>query len=460
LRRFAQIRDRFAKVLDTIRADSRPIRDRFADSHSRFAQVRKGSRWRLHSSPCKMCVKSPSRHPSHAGVDSVKVIQTIKTVLTRQDASTSTGQALRMGGGHDPRRNAPAPSPASEERRWVKGKDEPCTLCLNAPISIKGAPPGEHLRKHCDNFKPFTPTECKGKKGSGRAAGGSGDGDETTATITMTTKNGHELYAADEAATIEGTDIEISTADMLLGGQSGTVTLSDSLARMGSARAAGAAAACGSACSATCARELASSRILHAPFVMAAGTTSCLQPFRLRGGVVSRVVPTRPLLVARVLAVGPRACRLQELFAHRAWQSPRPLSARFPPLRHAQHWRGLRPCVCVTGRRDEARVCVCVTGLRGGGREQGTRAGTRKRRTQCHARSCMFCDSISCRRAQVRDFRPSALTRGRVCVCVCVRVYVCVLRADGTWHADGARVGDAQQTRRGHARSSTHTVWC
>jgi hypothetical protein len=28
---------------------------------------------------------------------------------------------------------------------------------------------------------------------------------------------------------------------------------------------------------------------------------------------------------------------------------------------------------------------------------------------------------------------------------------------DGTWHADGARVGDAQQTRRGHARSSTHT---
>ena len=38
-------------------------------------------------------------------------------------------------------------------------------------------------------------------------------------------------------------------------------------------------------------------------------------------------------------------------------------------------------------------------------------------------------------------------------MCVCV----CVLRADGTRHADGARVGDAQQTRRGHARSSTHT---
>ena len=62
-----QIRDRFAKVLDTIRADSRQIRDRFADSHSRFAQVRKDSRWILHGSPCKMCVKSPSRHPSHGG---------------------------------------------------------------------------------------------------------------------------------------------------------------------------------------------------------------------------------------------------------------------------------------------------------------------------------------------------------------------------------------------------------
>eukprot|EP00966_Prymnesium_polylepis_P046914 1087202-Prymnesium_polylepis.1 len=32
-------------------------------------------------------------------------------------------------------------------------------------------------------------------------------------------------------------------------------------------------------------------------------------------------------------------------------------------------------CLCV------ALECVCVTGLLGGGREQGTRAGTRKRRT-------------------------------------------------------------------------------
>ena len=37
--------------------------DRFADSHSRFAQVRKDSRWILHGSPCKMCVTTWSRHP-------------------------------------------------------------------------------------------------------------------------------------------------------------------------------------------------------------------------------------------------------------------------------------------------------------------------------------------------------------------------------------------------------------
>ena len=33
---------------------------------------------------------------------------------------------------------------------------------------------------------------------------------------------------------------------------------------------------------------------------------------------------------------------------------------------------------------------------------------------------------------------------------------MCVLRVYGARHADGARVGDAQQTRRSHARSCTH----
>ena len=36
-----------------------------------------------------------------------------------------------------------------------------------------------------------------------------------------------------------------------------------------------------------------------------------------------------------------------------------------------------------------------------------------------------------------------------VCVLRADGTSVCVLRADGTRHADGARVGDAQQTRRG-----------
>eukprot|EP00966_Prymnesium_polylepis_P013418 309741-Prymnesium_polylepis.1 len=33
---------------------------------------------------------------------------------------------------------------------------------------------------------------------------------------------------------------------------------------------------------------------------------------------------------------------------------------------------------------------------------------------------------------------------------------VCVLRVYGARHADGARVGDAQQIRRSHARPCTH----
>eukprot|EP00966_Prymnesium_polylepis_P226546 5240621-Prymnesium_polylepis.1 len=82
VRGFAQIRDRFAKVLDTIRADSRRIRDRFAHSHSRFAQVRKDSRWRLHGSPCKMCVTTWSRHPSFSvhGVHSWRGIKNTGTL--------------------------------------------------------------------------------------------------------------------------------------------------------------------------------------------------------------------------------------------------------------------------------------------------------------------------------------------------------------------------------------------
>eukprot|EP00966_Prymnesium_polylepis_P237724 5498144-Prymnesium_polylepis.1 len=111
-------------------------------------------------------------------------------------------------------------------------------------------------------------------------------------------------------------------------------------------------------------------------------------------------------------------------------------------LRDVARGRGTRGCVLrVYGAADANSMCLCGCVLRVYGaadaNEEGTRAGTRKRRIQCHARSCMFYDSISYRRAQVCDFRPSALTRGRpgagVRACcgprVGVPVCVCVARA-------------------------------
>ena len=70
-----------------------------------------------------------------AGVDALKTIRAIKTVLTRVGATTSTGTALQMGSGHDPRRApAPAPAPATAPREYIKGKDDPCALCKDAPL--------------------------------------------------------------------------------------------------------------------------------------------------------------------------------------------------------------------------------------------------------------------------------------------------------------------------------------
>ena len=110
-----------------------------------------------------------------AGVDASKTILAIKTVLTRVNATVSTGQAL-IGAGHDPRR-APAPAPATPPREYVKGVDEVCTLCKDSPVDVGGTGPGHHLRKNCPNFKPFVPTK-KGKKGSGKAAGAAADDDD------------------------------------------------------------------------------------------------------------------------------------------------------------------------------------------------------------------------------------------------------------------------------------------
>ena len=128
VRRFAQIRDRFAKVLDTIRADSRQIRDRFADSHSRFAQVRKDSRWILHGSPCKMCVKSPSRHPcrslsssSSTSLPAIRASQASTSSRGPASASFSERQLLRS---HHGRRR-----PSTRARRRRCGRTARASRC-------------------------------------------------------------------------------------------------------------------------------------------------------------------------------------------------------------------------------------------------------------------------------------------------------------------------------------------
>jgi hypothetical protein len=148
--------------------------------------------------------------------------------------------------GHDPRRTAPAPAP--EERKWVEGKDEPCSLCINAPLDIGGSGPGKHLRKHCRNFKPFGGGGGKGggqpgRRGSGKAAGAASDGEDDD----DEDDDGAAFYAEDGAAIVDGAGAEVSLNDLLLGGKSGTLTLSDSLSRVGSANVAGAASSSASA---------------------------------------------------------------------------------------------------------------------------------------------------------------------------------------------------------------------
>jgi hypothetical protein len=66
-------------------------------------------------------------------------------------------------------------------------------------------------------------------------------------------------------------------------------------------------------------------------------------------------------------------------------------------------------------------------------------------------RHSLTCSVRGCEVSRSRSRELHALRRQRA---MCVGV----LRVDGTWHADGARVGDAQQTRRGHAQSSTHST--
>ena len=176
-----------------------------------------------------------------------KVISAIKTVLTRHAATELTGTALQMGARHDPRRNVnnlPKGAAETPPKVFVDGVDDDCALCKSNPLSIGGGAPGKHLRKHCKNFVPFAERK-KGKKGSGKAAGGFGDDDDDNES-----DDGEDaalaFYATDGAATVDGAGVEVSVNEMLLGGRSGTVTLSDSLsraARVGAANVAGSSAA-------------------------------------------------------------------------------------------------------------------------------------------------------------------------------------------------------------------------
>jgi hypothetical protein len=127
----------------------------------------------------------------------------------------------------------------------------------------------------------------------------------------------------------------------------------------------------------------------------------------------ARLSPIR----ARVPGVGRlvRAYRVILLF-YSGRDQPPPRATRCIYNRERKRRTGILPAQD-TGSRRMRKACVCVTGRRDEARGRGTRRGR--------------------------------ATDTAVCVCV--------LRADGTRHADGARVGDAQQTRRGHARSSTHT---
>ena len=109
-------------------------------------------------------------------------------------------------------------------------------LCTRNPFDT-GPGPRKHLRKHCREFKPRS-----GKKGSSKAAGAATDGedesddddDEAAAAA---------FYAEEDSVGVQGEDVEVKVNEMLLGGASGTITLSESLSRVGSAAVASARAA-------------------------------------------------------------------------------------------------------------------------------------------------------------------------------------------------------------------------
>ena len=243
------------------------------------------------------------------------VIKAIKQVLTRHGANVSTGTALQMGSGHDPRRTPPAGgagAPATP-RIWKADSDELCELCKSNPFD-NGNGPRRHLRKHCREFKPKPPGERKGKKGSGKAAGGTADSDSDDDDCSDCDDDdedaAHAFYASDGAVAVHGAGesseaVEVKVNEMLLGGQSGTVTLSESLSRVGSAKVA------------TSANETAAAAAAVAPLAPPPPPTALAPPPPIRA-------PATPSLAAAVAAApsAPATPSYQEIRAAVAALSP------------------------------------------------------------------------------------------------------------------------------------------
>ena len=162
----------------------------------------------------------------------------------------------------------------------------------------------------------------------------------------------------------------------------------------------------------------------------------------------------RPPRGARARAFCARACLALCGLCLRGFSGPRPRAVRHARWTRTAAWLLARHVAAAT----DARHARCSTA-----------AWPSTSRAQ---QSWVFLSAIAARRASITTtFSPCSFAHqlhincagsgSGSAVCACYgSTGVCVLRADGTRHADGARVGDAQQTRRGHTRSSTHTNQC
>ena len=124
------------------------------------------------------------------------------------------------------------------------------------------------------------------------------------------------------------------------------------------------------------------------------------------------------------------------------------------------------PFASATSAREkqERHACVCFTGLRGEARGRGTRRGRATDTTE--PRAAVYtqikhpvpvprvpASALQASGPSVNGLRGRGTQTWHACVC-----YGSTGR--GTRTGQGARVGDAQQTRRSHARSCTHKSVC